>query len=253
LVHAGDGLIDENITAADTDADPGVKLWKFCRDSQMVEWDWATGMPDIQRLSPVRSPASSALSRHIPVQGYSQVAGASLDFESGLEFELMLTLDRLPTTRHLVSQPFRLTWLDGVWHVPDLLSVDSEGEVTVWDARAEDRQDDRFLSVSQRTARACADVGWHFQVFPGLSSRASLNLRWLSGARRRPEWLSTTKDLVRSVVQDGAVIGDVMDGDDSGRHLTASMWHLMWTGQIAVDLNERWTRNTSISWHEATN
>jgi hypothetical protein len=69
----------------------------------------------------------------------------------------------------------------------------------------------------------------------------------------RPEWLSTTKDLVRSVVQDGAAIGDVMDGDDSGRHLTASMWHLMWTGQIAVDLNERWTRDTSISWHEATN
>ncbi|MGC2938906.1 MULTISPECIES: hypothetical protein [unclassified Brevibacterium] len=156
-------MTDEIITAVAGAIDPGVKAWMFCLEAQMVEWDWAKGPPDIQQLGAVRSPASYAHSRHIPVQGYSQVAGASLDLESGLEFELMLTLDRLPATRHLGSQPLRLRWLDGLEHVPDLLSVDSEGEVTVWDARAEIRQDEGFLLASRRTARSCADVGWYFR------------------------------------------------------------------------------------------
>lgn len=60
------------------------------------------------------------------------MAGASLALESGLKFELMLTLDRLPEMRCLVAQPLRLTWLDGLVHVPDLLWVDSKGEITVW-------------------------------------------------------------------------------------------------------------------------
>ncbi|GAA1554031.1 hypothetical protein GCM10009691_30480 [Brevibacterium picturae] len=136
--------------------------------------------------------------------------------------------------------------------MPDLLSSDTNDEITVWDVRGESRQDDRFLSVAERTSRACADVGWKFEVFAGLSARASLNLRWLSGARRPPEWLPTTQDLVRSVVLDGAVISDVIDGDDVGRHLTASMWHLIWTGQIAIDLDERWTRLTAIKWCEVS-
>lgn len=52
LVIGCDDLTDEGITAVV--ADPGVKAWKFCLDSQMVDWDWGKGTLDIQRLSSVR-------------------------------------------------------------------------------------------------------------------------------------------------------------------------------------------------------
>lgn len=234
-------------------AQVGSATWAFCvGGAGRAPWSWSEGPPPVRELSPARLTKSGRLSRNIPVHAMSMTTGGWLDLESGLEHELMMSLDRLAKTAWLVGQPARLKWEDGVKHFPDLLSVDRDGSVTIWDVRPPQRRDETFLAVSSRTAKACAEVGWVYELFGGFPEATSLNLRWLAGARRPPEWLGPARDVLRRVVVgDTTKVGDVLDADDGRGYLTSSMWHLVWTGELSMDLAASWGRPTAIAWADA--
>lgn len=46
-------------------------------------------------------------------------------------------------------------------------------------------------------------------------------------------------------------VQDVLDADEGRGHLVASLWHLVWTGEVVMDLSVPWNNDTSWSLAEA--
>lgn len=214
-------------------------------------WDWAAGVPEVRALEPIRSVSSGALSRHVPVRARCTTTGSALLLESGLEHELVTWLDRQPAVSWLAAQPVRLTWSDGLRHYPDLLSLDVSGTVTVWDVRPLERRDEKFDVQSARTEAECGRIGWSHRTFGGLPHVASLNLRWIAGARRPPEWLPMSAPILHELVASGPrTVGELVEADDGRGYLVAAMWHLVWTGDLVMDLTVPWNTDTPVYWRQ---
>jgi hypothetical protein len=178
----------------------------------------------------------------------STTTGGWLFLESGLEHELATWLDRQRDVTWLVGQPVLLRWEDGTKHFPDALSAHRDGSVTIWDVRAPEERDDTFMVMSTRTRAACEKAGWRYELFGGLDPVAALNLRWIAGARRAPEWLVPAKAILQVVLADGGSVGDVIAADDDRGFLTSAMWHLVWSGEIEMDLNAPWDQGSRLAW-----
>lgn len=225
--------------------------WTFGLAGVLVEWDWAQGPPDVRSLESARLVRSSTYSRNVPVHAYSMTTGTVLTLESGLEHVLLMLLDRQPDVSWLVAQPMLLYWSRKLRHYPDVLAVKADGSVTVWDARPTELQDIDFNRKAELTARACAERGWGYQTFGGLSQTAEVNLRWLATARRPPAWLETARALLRA--QSGGqnfLLADVVkEGGDP--HAVSAFWHMAWSGELMLDLEHHWDENTTVSWAEA--
>lgn len=227
--------------------------WTFRpQGSDPVRWDWALGPPDVRGLRPIRNPRSTEKSRHIPVQAYCCVTGTTLKLESGLEYDLLLMLERDRTAAWFVPQPARL----GVRlpngrrtiHTPDLLMQDASGGVTIWNVRSAERQDDKFRSQSEATAVACREVGWSYDVFSGHSRAKKYNLRWLSAYRHDRPWYGEAKLELVGLCDAGATMNDVIEADHGSGHLVSAMWHYAWRGNLIVDLDHWIGRAAPIAW-----
>ncbi|MCG7323659.1 TnsA-like heteromeric transposase endonuclease subunit [Arsenicicoccus bolidensis] len=219
--------------------------WQVRVDGVPVKWDWTDGQPAVEHLGPVRRVRSSASSRHVPVRALCSTTNTALLVESGLEYELLTWLDHRRDITWVAAQPVELSWSDKVRHTPDLLSVDVRGAVTLWDARSKERQDDDFWLKARRTAKECERVGWGYEVFEGLSEIAGLNLRWLAGARRAPQWLDAVRPQLLEQLADGPrTLGELMALDDGRGFQTSCLWHLIWTQELVVDLDHLWDQDT---------
>lgn len=212
--------------------------WRFKVGGSPTTWDW-TQVPDPNLLEPIRRPASGAASKHIPVRAHSHTVGAHLALESGLEHDLLRVLDRDPDVVWLVPQPFELEWGIGKRrrHVPDLLSVGSDGTVKVWDIKTPQAATSaRFVAVQELTERACSTVGWSYSVFTGLPAISRHNLLWLHAYRARPEWADRWEAELLAHADGGCRLGDLIGLDPERTNL---MWHLIWTGRLSLDLTEQ--------------
>lgn len=226
--------------------------WFFCaRGAAERSWDWQRfGPPAVEQLAPVRMPRSSASNRHIPVTAYSTTNGGVLHLESGLEHDLVRRLDRNAEIVSVVSQPLRLSWVapDPLSHTPDLLTLHQNNTVTVWDVRALEEQDADFRNKSAVTRDACAAVRWHYEVFTGLGETERLNLLWLHGFRRRPDFADRHEETaIRATRNRKATIGSLFAHDDGTGELKAVVWHLVWTGVLSVDITVPWNLDTAIA------
>ncbi len=225
--------------------------WSFRLNGRQTDWDWSAGPPDLEKLASYRRPVSGAASRHVPVRAFSYTVGGYVELESGLEHDLLRVLDRDPSVEWLVPQPMRLSSSDAGRrktrrHTPDLLSVDVQGGVTVWDVKnPESALSPRFTDVRQVTEFACRAHGWRYEVFTGLESAHRHNLLWLHAYRCRPPWTCAYEDDLVSASAGGLPLGDLVTNEPAGERL-AVVWHLIWTGRLVVDLNERLTPATEV-------
>lgn len=230
-------------------------VWFVSLDSpgSRAEWDVASlGPPDPAQLVSVRRPNSGAFSRHVPASAYSVTTGTHLELESGLEHELVRTLDRQRDVVHLVAQPL---WLHfptepgrAPSHQPDLLSVRADGSVTVWDVRPAERRDELFDRRARLTAEACHEARWGYETFAGLTETARMNLLWLSGFKLSMPWHRGRRDELSVLFRIGDVrVADVVSADGGHGELVSTMWHLLWSGALACDLDRRITRGTTLS------
>lgn len=147
------------------------------------QWGLADELPAVARWRPVRMPRSNAHGRHVPVRAYSITMDAHLSVESGLEHDLVRVLDRDPCVDLILPQPCRFRFGNQTEHVPDLLSRDSKGALTLWDVRTPRRMDEAFHSFADRTRDLCRALGWGYELFSGLDDVARMNLLWLNGYR----------------------------------------------------------------------
>lgn len=212
-------------------------------------WDWGAASPPVYSLAPVRRTHSSEHNRHVPVSAFSTTTGGHLALESGLEHDLLRRLDRLSTIAWLVAQPVELRWAEPrkFRHVPDLLSVDTDGAVTLWDVRNPRRVDEKFTLQADRTRTACAAVGWRYEIFTGLGAVERLNLLWLHGYRRRPNWQDDVEAAILiNAAGNGAVLGDLFALDDGSGQTKSSVWHLVWKGTLRVDMESKLNATTPV-------
>ena len=227
--------------------------WKVrLNDGDHQVWDWELGGPPLRDLVSVRRPAADAMSRHAPVRMWSATTGDYVVLESGLEYELARSLDRDPSVAWIVSQPVAVTFDDGAVHVPDLLAEHRDGRVVVWDVRPQERQDKRFNRAAELTAHACGEVGWEYRVHAEFSPPRHLNLMWLAVFRAAPKWPHTeSRRQLVGLARERATIADVLAQDAGDGHLTALMWHLIWTGDLLVDLDQVINAATVLACAEA--
>lgn len=192
-------------------------------------WDWqAHHSPPVRSLQPVRETLASRHARHIPVTAYSVSNDDHVWLESGLEHDLLRKCDRDRRVKWLVSQPFRLSWGGSTpgHHTPDLLSLSDGDTVTVWDARRLDEEDQEFMVRADVTRQCCEAVGWHYELFNGLTTVERLNLLWLHGFRRRPDWLPQHIELIRCAAGGGGTsLGSLFTYDDGSGELKSVVWH----------------------------
>lgn len=225
-------------------------LFRFAGDAAPCVWNWKSdGSPDLGRVVPFRRPRSSERQRHIPVSAYSVTMRDHLELESGLEHDLVRSLDRLPQMVALVPQPCQLasTRSTKVRNTPDLLSLDDSGNVTLWNARPEHRIDDQFRSQVAMVEAACEAVGWRHEVFVGLGRTERLNLLWLHGYRRRPSWYAQVAGEIATVAaQEAATLGSVFRLDSGNGEVVAVVWHMVWSAELVADLSQQLTVETPI-------
>jgi hypothetical protein len=226
--------------------------WTFrLHDRGTVDWAWQRrGDPPLDQLQPVRKPRSSERHRHIPVTAYTMTNSEIVSLESGLEHDLVRRVDRDPQVTRIVPQPLQLSWTGPTngWHIPDLLTVHDNRNVTVWDARLLERQDDDFATKSAIARNACAVVGWRYEIFSGLGKVERLNLLWLHGFRHRPAWADRFEERIRRTAShQGATLGSVFAEDDGTGELKSTVWHLLWCGDLTIDLAAPWEGHTAVS------
>lgn len=227
--------------------------WEFLLDDLPVLCARPDALPDLRRLSPSRTFRSSAKSRHVPVDAYCSTVGAPMRLESGLEHGLLLHLDRDPSVTWILAQPARLHFKgEGRRrrsHVPDLLSLSQSGQVTVWDVRPSARQDQRFLDAAAATERACLAWGWGYEVHAGHDPVYLANLRWIAAYRTPMPWHSQCADELQSLLRSQPQpLSALLEADQGDGHLISALWHLVWMGQIMLDLHAPLQRHSPARW-----
>ncbi|MER5435342.1 TnsA-like heteromeric transposase endonuclease subunit [Streptomyces sp. NPDC002588] len=94
---------------------------------------------------------------------YSATVRDHVGYESWLERDRLILLDRDPQVRAILAQPFWLHWHDGERrrrHAPDYFVRLATGQARIVDVRAEDDMDEGTWEAFVATQRACSAVGW---------------------------------------------------------------------------------------------
>jgi hypothetical protein len=158
-------------------------------------------------------------------------------------------VDRDAAVTWIVSQPCLLEWGSGRStrrHVPDLLTTDADGAVSLWDAKAPvGASSETFAEVQAVTEAACAQVGWRYVVFTGLPAVHRHNLNWLHGFRVGPSWCSRYEAALLETCATGSTLGDLLLTADP--EAAAVVWHLIWTGKLKLDLTQRLVPTASVT------
>lgn len=227
------------------------------RDGTCAEWDCETlGAPDPRCLRPTRRPASGDFSRHIPRRAYAVTTGSAVDLESGLEHDLLRSLDLNKDMVWLVGQPVRFHLpiagkKRALVHTPDLLSQHKSGAITLWDARPAVRQDESFTQKVELVTEACRAVGWRHKVFEGVPTPTRMNLLWLNGYRRPMPWHDAwSGELLGLLRVRPRTVGNLRALDDGSGELLATMWHLIAIGRIVCDLSEPIRDSSLLFWSD---
>ncbi|MFF7191390.1 TnsA-like heteromeric transposase endonuclease subunit [Streptomyces sp. NPDC008222] len=96
---------------------------------------------------------------------YCVTARDHVGYESWLERDHLILMDRDPQVVGIASQPFWLHWHDGTRrrrHAPDYFVRLADGRGRVVDVRAADRVDDGAAESFEAMEMACRAVGWEF-------------------------------------------------------------------------------------------
>jgi len=100
--------------------------------------------------------------------------------ESLNEANMMMYLDHVESIIEFNSQPMKLVFPGGSWHVPDLMALHSNNRQVVYDVKQASQIGSKEIAQFAQTQAVCAAVGWDYQVLPGLPEQVQINLTWIS-------------------------------------------------------------------------
>ncbi|MDJ0347550.1 TnsA-like heteromeric transposase endonuclease subunit [Streptomyces sp. H10-C2] len=187
---------------------------------------------------------------------YSVTVRDHVGYESWLERDRLVLLDRDPQVTAIASQPFWLHWHDGVRkrrHAPDYFVRLADGRARVVDVRAQDDMDEDTRESFTATERACGAVGWEFAWVGRPEPVFMANVRWLSRYRRlrcgRP---AAVADRLLEVFgePEGLWEGAGLVGDRL--QVLPVLFHLLWSGALGTDLVGGLMQTDSLVWTEGS-
>jgi hypothetical protein len=172
---------------------------------------------------------------------YAVTVGDHVGYESWLERDRLILLDRDPEVVGIGSQPFWLHWHDGQIprrHAPDYFVRLVDGRARVIEVRAADRMNEQTARAFAATSRACKAVGWEFQHVGTPEPVLMANVRWLARYRRersgRPaDVAARLLDVISEPLPLWAgaeLVGDRLQ-------VLPVLFHLLWSGQLVTDLD----------------
>ncbi len=180
---------------------------------------------------------------------FSATVDNHVGYESWLERDRLILLDREPEVVGIASQPFWLHWHDGKRlrrHAPDYFVRLADGRGRVVDVRAGDRIEQADAEAFDATEQACRAVGWEFVRVGEPEPVLMENVRWLSRYRRsrcaNPEVAARLVDVFGEPVplRSGATkAGDPLV-------VLPVLFHLLWHGDLAADLESEPLSSTTL-------
>ncbi|MFE0732974.1 TnsA-like heteromeric transposase endonuclease subunit [Streptomyces antibioticus] len=185
---------------------------------------------------------------------YSVTAGGHVGYESWLERDRLILMDRDPEVVGIASQPFWLHWREGKRlrrHAPDYFVRLADGRGRVVDVRAGDRMDEATAELFAGTQLACRAVGWEFSHVGVPDPVLMANVRWLSRYRRRR--CGRRADVAARLLDIFAEPTELLAGAaQAGDRLLVLpvLFHLMWSGILAADLEGGLLQAESVVWAE---
>ena len=172
---------------------------------------------------------------------YSVTVAGHVGYESWLERDRLLLMDRDRQVVGIASQPFWLHWHDGRRtrrHAPDYFVRLADGRARVVDVRAEDDMDDAAEEAFAATERACTAVGWEFERAGRPEPVFMANMRWLARYRRtragRPAEVGLR--LLEAFAQPKGLWEGAGQAGDRLQVLPV-LFHLLWSGALSADLS----------------
>ncbi|WNI20051.1 TnsA-like heteromeric transposase endonuclease subunit [Actinacidiphila sp. ITFR-21] len=182
---------------------------------------------------------------------YCVTARDHVGYESWLERDRLILMDRDPQVAAIASQPFWLHWHDGVRsrrHAPDYFVRLADGRGRVVDVRADDQVDKAAAESFAATEDACRAAGWEF-VRVGVPDPVFMaNVRWLARYRRRRclRWLIAAR-LLEVFEKPTRLLDGVLEAGDRLAVLPV-LFHLMWSGVLTADLQGELLHDDSWVW-----
>nr|WTA00086.1 TnsA-like heteromeric transposase endonuclease subunit [Streptomyces sp. NBC_00857] len=185
---------------------------------------------------------------------YSVTVGGHVGYESWLERDRLILLDRDPDVVGIASQPFWLHWHEGKRvrrHAPDYFVRLADGRARVVDVRAGDRMDEATAELFAGTRVACRAVGWEFSHVGVPDPVLMANVRWLSRYRRRR--CGRRRDVADRLTEIFAEPTPLLAGAaQAGDRLLMLpvLFHLLWSGILVADLEGGLLQTESLVWSE---
>jgi hypothetical protein len=209
---------------------------------------------EVVRGLPVREFRWHKGQRHYSGWYWSATMQRLVAYESRLELARILLADFDPEVTAIAGQPLQLVGSDGARirrHVPDLLLVGADGDVTVVDVKAPSKlADPQVQALLTWTKTTVGLRGWAFESWCGAPGRLLVNVRFLAGYRRRMLVQDELAAAVVDAVGSGTAIVDVERslGDVPAVLVRPVLLHLLWRGVLVADLAGP-LDGTTIVWH----
>ncbi len=199
-----------------------------------------------EAVAPVRSFGSFPGQRHFSGLWWFATTDRHVGYESWLERDHAMLLDFDPVVTGLASQPFRLVW-EGGSHVPDFFARRLDGTAEVVDVRPDDRIKPRDQEKFDLTAAACAEVGWSYRRVGEVDDVLVANLTWLSGYRNPRNLDPVLAQRLCEELRDPRRVVDAVGLVGDWMRVAPTLFHLMWSGAIAVDLESGLLGQASVA------
>ncbi|MEV7648191.1 TnsA-like heteromeric transposase endonuclease subunit [Arthrobacter sp. NPDC089319] len=182
---------------------------------------------------------------HRPGLYWAATSERHVPYESGLELSVLLTLDRDPEVRRILSQPFRmdLNGSDERWHVPDFYVEGADGSVRVIEVKPTHRLKNRKVRDALGWAQSeLQNHGWAYEVRSETPAQEALNLRFLAGYRRAWQFHNILLDCVRQETTEQEVFRAlewrISEATGVSKPVVRShLLHLLWRGDLVADLS----------------
>ncbi|WP_175336889.1 TnsA-like heteromeric transposase endonuclease subunit [Leifsonia sp. C5G2] len=172
--------------------------------------------------------------------------------ESLLEAATLRRLDYEQDIVAIAAQPMTIRFSDATWHIPDYLAVHADGTQVLYDVKPESLMNDAVLHQFSKTRDVCATVGWGYAICNDLAPLVNRNLTWLANFKHRgyhPGVPAASKllEFVAATSQH-ITIGEAARsmGFQTMAHARSSVYHLIWVGMLAIDLDKRINDNTIV-------
>lgn len=193
-----------------------------------------------EHTAPVRSFPSFRGQRNNTGWWWCATTSRHVGFESWLERDHIIRLDFAPEVIGLASQPFWLSWDDGGRgrrHAPDYFARLADGTGVVIDCRPADRVKPVDAAAFAATERACAEVGWRYELAHEPDPVQMANLRWLAGYRRhrcrRADIAAAALDLAvapHRLLDLARLLGEPLA-------TLPVIFHLLWSSELETNLS----------------